>query len=156
MILGVHDDENCTSVPMVDRVAARMVINYCLDKGWTLENIDTKSAFLHEDHLYHKPVYIREPADGTYKHGKTMGIQKWNFHGSPSGTYYYLQDLLKHLRKIKAVLNEAEACLLRIPMPSSVLIAAIAADAFLVALVTSSPMKEFSDALSTKYRIKRL
>lgn len=43
---------------MVDRIAARMVISYSVDQGWTPEHLDVKSSFLHEDYLYDNPVYI--------------------------------------------------------------------------------------------------
>lgn len=72
---------------MVDRVAARIVVIYSVDKGWQLEHIYVKSEFLHEDYLYEKPVYIREAArsDGTYKHGKPVGILILTYMGTRQG-----------------------------------------------------------------------
>lgn len=158
MIPGIHYDADCTSAPMVDCIAARMVIGYSVDKGWTLEHIDVKSALLHEDYMYHKPVNMREDAreDGPYNHGKTIGILIWSLYGNTSGTYYYVKGLLKHLREIRAQLNEAEACLMCINMPSGTVIAAIAVDYFLITAETTKAMDEFAEALTTKYKIKRL
>lgn len=100
MLPGVHYDSKSTSAPMVDRIAARMVVRYTVDKGWHIDHIDVKSAFLHGDYLYNKSVYIREVArsDRTYKHGKTVRILILNLYGNPTGTYYYVKCLLKHLR----------------------------------------------------------
>lgn len=76
MLSGIHYDANCASALMVDLIAVLMVISYTVNKVWTLEHFDVKSAFLHENHLYHKPVCIREAARayGTFKNGKTIGI----------------------------------------------------------------------------------
>lgn len=137
---------------MVDSIAARMVISYSVDRGWKLEHLDVQSEFLYEDYFYGKPVYIREAsrADGTYKNGKTVGMLKRNLYGNPSGTYYYIQGLLKHLRNIRAKLNEAEACLVRVQMTSGTVVAAIAVDDFLVATETPKAMNEFETALRAK------
>lgn len=158
MIPGVHYDAACTSAPMVDRIAARMIISYSADRGWKLEHLDVKSAFLHEDYGYHKPVYIKEPAraDGRYKHGRTVGILIRNLCGNPSGKFYYVQGLLDHLRKMQANLNQAEACLVRVQMPAGSVIAAIAVDDFLVTAETNEAMDQFTQALKVKYDIKRL
>lgn len=96
MLPGIHYDPNCESSPMVDRIAARMIISYSVGQRRTLEHLDVRSAFLHEDYTYEKPVYIREAAraDGTFKNGKMVGIPVRNLYGNPSGMYYYVQFLL--------------------------------------------------------------
>lgn len=65
---NVHFDLRCTSTPIVDRMAAWMVISHSFERGWSLEHLDVRSEFLHEEYRYGKPVYIREMprADGTY------------------------------------------------------------------------------------------
>lgn len=92
-----------------------------------LEHLDVRSAFLHEDYLYEKPVYIREAAkaDGTYKHGRTIGFLIRNLYENPSFTYYFVHGLLKHFRKLRENLNDADACLVRLQMKSGMVIAAI-------------------------------
>lgn len=150
---GIHFGPKCTSAPM-----ARMVVSYSVDKGWTLEHIDMKSAFLYGEYKYSKPVIIREAArsDGTYKYGNTVGVLMRNLFGNPSVTYYYVQGLLKHFRKIKDQLNEAEDCPVRVEMPAGAVIAAIAVEDLLVATETSEALEHFAAALKTKYNIKRL
>lgn len=133
MVANIHYDPGCTSAPMVDRIAARMVICHNFQHGWWLEHFDVKSAFLHEKYRYHKPVYIREMAraDGSYKHGNTVGILRLNLYGNPSGTYYYIDGLLEFLRGLRADMNEAEVCLVRLEMRSGTVITAVAVDDFL-------------------------
>lgn len=65
----VYFDPGCTSVPMVDNMAARIVISHSVEYDWQLEHLDVKSAFLHEDYRYGKPLYLREMAraDGLYR-----------------------------------------------------------------------------------------
>lgn len=126
----INFDPDATSAPMVDKMAARMILTHNVEHGWHLEHLDVKSAFLHEKYRYGKPVYLREMArtDGTYKHGNTIGILRLNIYGNPSRTYYYIEGLLDYLKKIRAQLNEAESCLIRVEMPSGMIIAAIAVD----------------------------
>lgn len=112
----VHFDPQCTSAPMVDRVAARMVIAHVVKNGWTLEHMDIHSAFINEKYKYTKPVYIREPAraDGSFKYGKTTGILELNLYGNPSGTYYYLDGLLIYIKTKGFKSNEHQLCLVRL------------------------------------------
>lgn len=113
---NIHFDPECTSAPMVDRMAGRMVISHSVEQGWQLEHLDVRSAFLHEEYKYGKPVYIRETprAGGTYKHGETIGILRLNLYGSPSGTFFYIEGLMKFLGTLQAKLNDAESSLVRI------------------------------------------
>lgn len=41
---------------MVDRMAARTVLVHSVEHGWNLEHLDVKSAFLHEEYRFGKPV----------------------------------------------------------------------------------------------------
>lgn len=43
-----HFDLKCTSAPIVDRTAARMVISHAAIHGWILENMEIHKAFLNE------------------------------------------------------------------------------------------------------------
>lgn len=95
-------------------------------------------------------------ADGTFKHGGTVGILRLNLFGNPSGTFYYIEGLMAFLRKLKVQLNEAEACLVKISMPSGTIIAAVAIDDFIVAAETEAAMNEFYEAMKERYDIKRL
>lgn len=47
------------------------------------------------------------------------------------------------MRKIKIVLNKADACLVRVQVPNGAVIAAIVVDDFLVAAEMPAAMKEF-------------
>lgn len=158
MLEHVHFDPKCTSAPMVDRIAARMVISHNVENGWVLEHLDVKSAFLHEKYRYRKPVWVREMAraDGSYKHGRTIGLLKLNLYGNPSGTYYYVDGLLEYLRQVHAQMNQAEVCLIRIEMEEGVLIMAVAVDDFLVTASNAKVMDEFYHVMKAKYDIKRL
>lgn len=112
---GVHFNPDCTSAPMVDRMAARMVLAHNVAHQWNLEHLDVKIAFLHEKYKYVKPVYLKEEAtaDGFYKHGNIVGILHLNLYGNPSGTFYYMEGLFDYLKKMMTKLNEAECCPIR-------------------------------------------
>lgn len=75
-------------------------------------------------------------ADGSYKDGGTIGILKRNLYGNPSGTYYHIEGLMNFLATVKAKLNEAESCLVKIEMKSGTIVAAIAIEYFLVTAET--------------------
>lgn len=154
----VHLDPASTSAPMVDRMAARMVIAHSVEHGWRLEHLDVRSAFLHEEYRYGKPVYVREMprADGSYKHGGTIGLLRLNLYGNPSGTFYYIEGLMAFLRKMHAQLNEAESCLVRLQMQAGTVIAAVAIDDFIVAAENTKAMDQFYAAMKERYDIKRL
>lgn len=103
----IHFDPECTSAPMVDKMAARMVISHNVEHGWILDHLDVKSGFLHETYRYSNPDYVRElvMANGSYKHGNTVGVLHLNLYGNLSGTFYYMEGLFAHLRKLSATLN---------------------------------------------------
>lgn len=145
----IQFDPACTSAPMVDRMAVRMVIAHSVENGWTLEHVDVRSAFLHEEYKYVKPVCIKEMprADGTFKHGGTVGFLRLNLYGNPSGTFYYIKGLMAFLRKLRAKMNHAESCLLRLQMAAGTVIPAVATDDFIVAAETPAAMNEFYTAI---------
>lgn len=95
-------------------------------------------------------------ADGSFKNGNTIGVLRLNLYGNPSGTYYYVDGLLEFLRKIKAQMNEAEVCLIRIELSTGNLIIAIAFDDFLAIASTLEARNHFYEAMDTIYDIKRL
>lgn len=115
MLPNIHYHPTKTTMPMVGRVAFHMVNSHNAENCWILEHFDIRSAFLHERHKYHHPLYIREPAraDGTYKHEKTIVIMQLNLYGNPSGTFYYVDGLIEYLLTLQANLNEAYVCLAR-------------------------------------------
>lgn len=154
----VHFNPEFTSAPMVDKMAARMVIGHNVVYGWQLEHLDVKSAFLHAEYRYGKPVYLREMAraDGTFRHGKTVGILMLNLYGNHSETYYCIEGLLDYLRETRARLNEAKSCLICVDMPSGTIIAAMAIEDFLVTAQKPQAMEEFYAIMKKKYDIKRL
>lgn len=100
----IHFDPTKTSAPLMDRMAARMILSHCFDHGWVLEHLDVKSTFLHEEYKYKNQVFIREPqrADGTYKHGNTIEVLRQNLYGNPSGSFYYMEGLIKFLHNVKS------------------------------------------------------
>lgn len=153
-----HFDPKCTSAPMVDRCATRMFVVHSVEKGWPMERFDIHSAFLHENYGYKKQVLIREmaKANGTFKHGKKVGILVKNQYGNPSGTFYYIVGLMEYLRKHGAIANEQEPCLVRMEFKSGILIAAIALDNFLVTASTTKAIYDFQNVMKRKYQIKRL
>lgn len=87
----IYFDPQCTSAPMVNRVAVRIVLKYSVQNGWLLEHMDIHSAFINERYKFEQPVYIMKPprADGSYKHGRTTGILELNLCRNPSATYYF-------------------------------------------------------------------
>lgn len=103
-------------------------------------------------------MYIRETprANGICKHGNTVGKLELSLYGNPSGTYYYVQGLFEFLRKHKAEMNQAEACLIRIEVAEGTIIMAVAVDDFLVTASTPESMNKFEDINKAKYKIKRL
>lgn len=135
-----------------------MVISHNVHYGWILEHFDVRRAFLYERYELRAPVYIcEEPrADGSYKHGNTVGLLIKNLYGNPSGTFYYVEGILEFLKCIQAKLNDAEACLIHVKMPSGMVIAAFAMDEFLVTAEKLTTRNEFYNIMSTKYDIKRL
>lgn len=120
MKADTHYDKDCTSTPMLDRCASRMVISHGVEIGWILENFEIRSALLHELYKYGKTVYISEMvrAGGWYKYGNKIGILVKNQYGNPSGTFYYVECLLTYLQKHGTKSNEQEQCLVRIEFDS--------------------------------------
>lgn len=55
------------------------------------------------------------------------------------------------VNKIEAKLNAAEACLVRVSMPSGDVVVAIAIDDFLVTTQNNIPMNEFYDIMEKNY-----
>lgn len=55
----IYYDPTCTSAPMVERMAVRMVIRYIVEAQYVLEHMEVKNPFLHERYRFHEPVYIR-------------------------------------------------------------------------------------------------
>lgn len=79
-----------------------------------------------------------------------------NLYGNPSGTFYYMEGLMEFLGKLKATLNQAESCLVRIEMKSGTIVDAIAIDDFLFAAETKEAMDEFFQTMKERYDIKLL
>lgn len=113
---------------------------------------------MHEKHKFHLPVYIKEMprADGSYKHGITIGKLQLHLYRNPSGTFYYIKGLLEFLRKWKAKSSQEEACLGEMKLKTGIVIMAIAVDDFLVTALTTTAMDAFHNTMFTKYKIKRL
>lgn len=90
MLTLIHFYPTQTSIPVMDRIAALLVICYSVERGWALEHFDIKSAFLHEIYKHQKPVNIKEMprADGIYKNGNTIAVLELNLYGNPTGKYY--------------------------------------------------------------------
>lgn len=158
MLPYTHYDPACTSAPMVERMAVRIVIRYSIEGNWILEHMDVTSEFLHEMYRFHKPVYVREMAraDGKYKHGNTIGILVKNLYGNPPGSFYCKEGFFQFMKKMEAKSNDVEECLITVNVPSGSVIAAVAIDDFLVASENIEAMNEFYNKMSTKYNIKRL
>lgn len=89
-------DPACTSVPIVDRVAVRMIISPSVGKGWPMEYIEVNRAVLHDKYGYSKPLFIRESfrAGGTYMHSSPVGLLLLNLYGKPPSKYYYIYRVL--------------------------------------------------------------
>lgn len=54
--------------------------------------------------------------DGSNTHGNTIGIIVNNQYGKTSGTYYYIQGLLKYMKKHGEVGNEQKPCIVRMEL----------------------------------------
>lgn len=74
----------------------------------------------------------------------------------PSGTFFYMEGLLKFLREHNAKMNEAEACWVTLTVSTGTIIMAIAVDDFLATASSPKAMDKFHNIMSTRYKIKRL
>lgn len=115
-------------------------------------------SLINEKYKYDRKVYIREQAraDGTYRHGNTTGILELNLYGNPSGTYYYLDEVLHYIWKKGYKSNDHELCLLKLNSPKGRAIITIAVDDFSVTASTPQVMDEVYKFLNRRYSVKRL
>lgn len=158
MLHQIHFDPDRTSARMLDRVLARMVISQSVETGWTLENFDISSSFLHEEHKYHKAELVKELArvDGSFKHGNKIGILRLKLYVNISEIFYYIDVLLELLQRKRAQMSVAEVLLVRLEMYEGKVIMAIAAEDFLGTASTPEAMDVFYIAMTTKCNNKRL
>lgn len=90
------------------------------------------------------------------KHGGMVGRVDINQYSNTSGTYYYLEGLVKYHKLIEAQNNEQEVCLITVVNKHGTMIIAVAVDDLLVKGSSRKAIDEFHKFMGARCRIKRL
>ena len=86
MVSKVHFDPAHTAAHTADKATIRLLIALSAAHGLPLDQLDIKSAFVHEKYGFKKPVYLRQHLrfDGSMAHpGSKAGILIKNIYGTP-------------------------------------------------------------------------
>lgn len=126
------------------------------------DHFDIKSAFVHENYGYTKPVLIKQlpKFDGTLRHpGKPAGVLMRNIYGTPSGGYYYLKGAEACLKAQGFNQSNDDPCLFaKFEGPDAFTILALTIDDFLIVATHKERIDDLFQALNAKYKehVKRL
>lgn len=75
--------------------------------------MDLKSAYTQAQFDFDQTVFVKEPprANGTFKHGNTIGILRKNLYGGKSGAFYFVRLLFAKMKEIGFSQSSFEPCL---------------------------------------------
>lgn len=134
MLPYIHYDPDHLSAPMATKSTVRLIFGLTAKLGLTMEHFDIKGAFLHEAFGYGGIVYVKEPkrADGTYRHGNTVGVLRGNMYGGRSAGNYFLKGLTSWLNKFEYTTTDVDPCIYYKRDGDHYIIFSISIDDFLV------------------------
>lgn len=97
----VHYDPEHLCAPIASTASVRLLFGLKTYLGINMEHFVTTAAFLQEAFWYYQAVYIHEmrPADGSYRHGKGVGLFKGNMYGVKGSGSYLLKGLICRLKR---------------------------------------------------------
>lgn len=108
--------------------------------------------------MYEKAMFVPELPrnNGTNAHGRTTGRLVKNLRGGKSADPYYIEALLKLLKKHVFYQSDIDRCLVSRFTSQGIKIIAITVDEFLVVARKLEFTEQFSRLPKTKYNIEQL
>lgn len=100
-------------VPMASMATVRLLIGFKAKLGLHMEHFEITATYVHEAFGYKSSFFVKEMrrSDGSYLHGRMVGLLRGNMFGGKSSRIYFLKGLMANLKNHRYSPTDFHPCL---------------------------------------------